>query len=59
MKLKENQEKKSATSRYRTRMHHKNTVCSERNSPTPNPLGHHAFDIPEREKFTVQVSRKS
>ena len=33
MKLKENQEK-SVTSRYRTRMHNKNSVCMERNSST-------------------------
>ena len=39
MKLKENQEK-SATSRYRTRIHNNNSVCPEGNIPTPNPLGH-------------------
>ena len=33
---------------YRTRMHNKNFVCMERNSATPNPLCHIAFDIPER-----------
>ena len=48
MKLKENQEKKSATSVYRTRMHNKNSVCMERNSPMPKPLGHRAIDITER-----------
>ena len=42
-----NQEK-SVTLRYRTRMHNKNSVCTERNSPTPNPLGPIVFDIPER-----------
>ena len=47
MKLKENQEK-SATLRYRTRMHNKNSVCTERNRLTPNPLGRIVFDIPER-----------
>ena len=47
MKLKENQEK-SATSRYRTRMHNKNSACTERTRPTPDPLGHNAFDIPKR-----------
>ena len=46
MKLKENQEK-SVTLRYRTCMHNKNSVCTERNSPTPKPLGHIVFDIPE------------
>ena len=40
--------KKSATLRYRTCMHNKNSVCTELNSPTPNPLGHIVFDIPER-----------
>ena len=44
---KEEPRKKSATVRYRTRMHKTNSVCTERNSPTPNPLGHNA-DIPER-----------
>ena len=48
MKLKENEEKKSATSVYRTRMHNKNSVCLERNSPMPKPLGHRAIDITER-----------
>ena len=49
MKLKEYQEK-SVTSRDRTRMHNKNSVCNERNSPTPKPLGpgHRAIDIIER-----------
>ena len=47
MKLKENQPK-SVTLRYRTRMHNKNSVCTERNSPTPYPLGQIVFDIPER-----------
>ena len=47
MKLKENQEK-SATSVYRTRMHNKNSVCMERNSPMPKSLGHRAIDITER-----------
>ena len=59
MKLKENQEK-SATSRYRTRMHTTNSVCTERNSPTPNPIGHNAFNIPKRYiTCTVQVNRTS
>ena len=40
--------RKSVTLRYRIRMHNKNSVCTERNSPTPNPLGHIVFDIPER-----------
>ena len=48
MKPKENKEKKRAISRYRIRMHNKNSVGTERNSTTPNPLGHNAFDIPER-----------
>ena len=47
MKRKESQEE-SVTLRYRTRMHNKNSVCKEQNSPTPNPLGHIVFDIPER-----------
>ena len=47
MKLKENQEK-SVTLRYRTCMHNKKSMCTERNSPMPNPLGHIVFDIPER-----------
>ena len=41
MKLRENQEK----SRYRTRMHNKNSVCVERNNPTPKPLGYRAIDF--------------
>ena len=40
--------KKSVTSWYRTRMHNKNSVCMERNSPTPKPLGYRAIDITER-----------
>ena len=28
-------------------MHNKNSDCTERNSPTANPLGHIVFDIPE------------
>ena len=50
MKLKENQEKKSVTSEYRTRtrMHIKNSMCMERNGPLPKPLGHRAVDINER-----------
>ena len=47
MKLKENQEK-SVTSLYRTRMHNKNSVCMEQNSPKPKPLGYRAIDITER-----------
>ena len=39
--------KKSVTSRYRTRMHNKNSVCMEWNSPTPKPLGYRAIDITE------------
>ena len=50
MKLKENQEK-SATSRYRTRMHNTNSVCMERNSPMPQPLDNRAIDITERYNF--------
>ena len=48
MKLKENQEKRSVTSRYRIRMHNKNSVWMERNSPSPKPLGYPAIDITER-----------
>ena len=40
--------KKSVTSRYQTRMHNKNSVCMERNNPTPKPLGYRAIDITER-----------
>ena len=40
--------RKKATSRYRTRMHNKNPVFTERNRPTPNLIGHTAFDIPDR-----------
>ena len=29
-------------------MHNKNSVCTERNSQTPNALGHIVVDIPER-----------
>ena len=39
--------KKSVTSRYRTRMHNKYSVCMERNSPTPKPLGYRAIDHSE------------
>ena len=54
MKLKENQEK-NATSRYRTRIINKNSVCMERNSSTPIPLGHIAVDIRSVITCTVQV----
>ena len=47
MKLNKNQEK-NVTLRYGTRMRNKNCVYTERNNPTPNPLGHIVFDIPER-----------
>ena len=40
--------RKSATSRYRTRMHNKISVCMERNSSMPKSLGHRAIDITER-----------
>ena len=46
IKLKENREK-SVTFWYRTRMHNKYSVCTERNSATPNPMGHIVFDLPE------------
>ena len=57
MKLKENQEK----------MPHpgiepefnKNSVCMERNSSTPIPLGHIAVDIRSVVTCTVQVNRTS
>ena len=47
MKLTENKEK-SVTSRYRTRMRNKPSVCMERNSSMPKPLGHRVIDITER-----------
>ena len=40
--------RKIDTSRYRTRMHNKNSVCMERNSPTPKPPSLRAIDITER-----------
>ena len=59
--------RKSATLRYRTRMHNKKSVCTERYSTTPNPLGNIVFDIPERnnlystsepEKLVVSKQRR-
>ena len=42
--------KKSVISRYRTRMHNKNSMCMERNRPSRKPLtlGYRAIDITER-----------
>ena len=40
--------RKSVTFRYRTCMDNNNSVCMERNSPTPKPLGYRAIDITER-----------
>ena len=57
MKLKENQEK-SVTSRYRTRMLNKNSVCMERNSPTPKPATEPPIS-PSVITCTVQVTRTS
>ena len=59
IKLKENQENKNATSRYRTWILNKNSVCMERNSSTPIPLGHIAVDIWSVITCTVQVNLTS
>ena len=58
MELKENQEKKShipVSNLHRN----KNSVCMERNSSTPIPLGHIAVDISSVITCTVQVNRTS
>ena len=58
IKLKENQEKKShipVSNLHRN----KNSVCMERNSSTPIPLGHIAVDIRSVITCTVQVNQTS
>ena len=60
MKLKENQEKKChipvSNPNYAK---NKNSVCMERNSSTPIPLGHIAVDISGVITCTVQVNQTS
>ena len=60
MKLKENQEKKChipvSNPNYGK---NKNSVCMERNSSTPIPLGHIAVDIRSVITCTIQVNRTS
>ena len=53
MKLKDNKKCHIAVSNPH------NSVCIERNSPTPNPLGHRAVDIRSVITCAVQVSRTS
>ena len=57
MKLKENQEKKQHPGIEPE--FNKNSVCMERNSSTPIPLGHIAVDIRSVITCTVQVNRTS
>ena len=57
MKLKENQEKKPHPGIEPE--FNKNSVCMERNSSTPIPLGHIAVDIRSVITCTVQVNWKS
>ena len=47
MKLKENQEKKVPYRCIEPACITKKSVCMERNSPMPKPLGHRAIDITE------------
>ena len=58
MKLKENQEKKKAQAGIEPEFN-KNSVCMERNSSTPIPLGHIAVDISSVITCTIQVNRTS
>ena len=58
MKLKENQEKKKPHPGIEPEFN-KNSVCIERNSSTPIPLGHIAVDIRSVITCTVQVNRTS
>ena len=58
MKLKENQEKKSHIPVSNPNLT-KTSVCMERNSSTPIPLGHIAVDIRSVITCTVQVNRTS
>ena len=57
MKLKENQEKKCHIPVLNP--NNKNSVCIERNSSTPIPLGHIVVDIRSVITCTVQVNRTS
>ena len=57
MKLKENQEKKPHPGIEPE--FNKNSVCMERNSSTPIPLGHIAVDISSVITCTVQVNQTS
>ena len=57
MELKENQEKKCHIPV--SNPNNKNSVCMERNSSTPIPLGHIAVDIRSVITCTVQVNRTS
>ena len=57
MKLKENQEKKPYPGIELE--FNKNSVCIERNSSTPIPLGHIAVDIRSVITCTVQVNQTS
>ena len=57
MKLKEKQEKKPHPGIEPE--FNKNSVCMERNSSTPIPLGHIAVDIRSVITCTVQVNRTS
>ena len=60
MKLKENQEKKKPHPGIEPEFEfNKNSVCMERNSSTPIPLGHIAVDIRSVITCTVQVNRTS
>ena len=58
MKLKENQDKKMPHPGIEPKFN-KNSVCMERNSSTPIPLGHIAVDIRSIITCTVQVNRTS
>ena len=57
MKLTENQENKCLIAV--SNPNNKNSVCMERNSPTPIPLGHSAVDISRVITCTVHVNRTS
>ena len=57
IKLKENQEKKTHPGIEPE--FNKNSVCMERNSSTPMPLGHIAVDVRSVNTCTVQVNRTS
>ena len=59
MKLKENQEKMPHPGIEPELCEKQNSVCMERNSSTPIPLGHIAVDISSVITCTVQVDRTS